>query len=176
MISVTRDNWIVLGVAAAMVASATIVVFVRQGRQLDQLHARIAAQENDLKAEADKVAVVPDMIRQVETLKDHYSGFDRKLPKSKELNEFLLQISKSLSQAKLSNQSIEPGNPTKQDYFNTLPIIMRFHGTYLSLADFMSNMESMERLSRVQKLIVASDEKSKDLNIELQMNIYFTES
>ncbi|MFB3891508.1 MAG: type 4a pilus biogenesis protein PilO [Phycisphaerae bacterium] len=171
-----RDNWIVLGIAVAMTLTAILGVYARQGRKLDELQARMVAQRARLESESQKVAIVPEMIRQVQALKNRYSGFDRKLPKSKELSGFLKEISSCVSQMDLTNQSIEPLSPTRQEHFNTLPIKMKFHGTYLSLAAFLDQVERMERLSRVQKLTIAGGEKGSELDIELQMNIYFTES
>ena len=53
---------------------------------------------------------------------------------------------------------------------------MKFRSSYMNLAGFLDRVENMERLSRVQKLIINNDDKGDELDVELQMNIYFTES
>ncbi|RPI59734.1 MAG: hypothetical protein EHM48_08425 [Planctomycetaceae bacterium] len=171
----TRDELIMLGLAGVVLVGVTLVVFVRQGRQLDDLKGQIASRQAALETDAQQVAVVPTLIRQVQDMKNRYSDFDNKMPKRHELHAFLKQVSTSLSDAGLSNQSIEPGNPTREEHFNTLPIIMRFKGNFLALAGFLDDLQKTERLSRVQSIKIASDEKG-ELNILLQMNIYFTES
>lgn len=172
----TRDNLIVLGLAAAMLTVAVVVIYRPQTQRLEQLQTQITSQKLALEEATQKVAVVPEMTRQVQAMKDRYQDFDRKLPKQQELHEFLRQISNNVDSSQLVNQSIEPGNPTRQEFFNTLPMIMKFQGRYLALTNFLEHLDTMERLSRVQKMILTSDGKSNDLNIELQMNIYFTES
>lgn len=172
----TRDTWIMLGVALVMVAGATLGVYWRQGRQMDALSAKTIQLKDTLESQVSKVGGMSSLIHEVQSLKMRYHDFDRKLPKRQELHEFLREINGSLSNADLSNQSIEPGSPTREEDFHTLPIIMKFHGSYLALASMLDHLEKMERLSRVQKLVIGSEEKSADLNIELQMNIYFTES
>ena len=122
--------------------------------------------------------VVPQMVQQIEGLKRRYQGFERRLPRRKELGGFLHEITSVLASEKLHNQLTEPGSPKREAFFHTLPIIMRFQGSYLSLASLLKRIDGMERLTRVQKLSISrgSTDKQEDLNIELQLNIYFKES
>ena len=105
-----------------------------------------------------------------------YANFDRRLPKRQELGGFLRQISNDLVLEKLVTQLIDPGNPTREELYHTLPINMQLRGSYLSLASFLEQLERMERLTRVGKLKISSDPQDDKLKIEMQMNIYFTES
>lgn len=173
---ISRDSLIMLGVTVAMVVAAVMIVYLPQGRKLDQLHAQATTQQLALESEAQKVAVVPEMIRQVQSLESRYGDFGRRLPKQQELHEFLRQVNSSLAESELTDLSIEPDNPTKEEFFHTLPIIMKFRSNYLTLANFLSSMEKMERLSRIHRLVIRNDEKGQNLNVELQMSIFFTES
>lgn len=175
-----RENLIVLGIVAAMVVGMTVAVYMPQGRKLDQIQGQIATRQVQIEAESQKIAAVPDLIRQVQAMKVRYKDFDRKMPRSQELHEFLMQISGSLGQKDFSTAAT-----TRQEHFSTLPIIMKFRGNFLTLAEFLNRVENLERLSCIQKLVVASaaskgdaaSTKGKgDLDIELQLNIYFTES
>lgn len=167
-----------LGILAAMVIGFMAVVYIPQRLRLEEIRGKIATEKNQLASDGQKAAVIPEMLRQVQDLKKVYKNFDRRLPKRQELGGFLREISGHMAEEQLSDQLIEPGNPTPEDLFHTLPIIMRFKGSYLSLGSFLKQLETMERLTRVQKLIIDSENKEKEgiLDIELQMNIYFTES
>jgi Tfp pilus assembly protein PilO len=176
MLRPTRENWVVLGIAGAMLLTATTLVYLRQGRELDQLRTQILERQTALESSAAQVAVVPNLIRQVQAMKDRYQDFDRKLPRTQELGAFLRQIDASLSENGLSSLSIEPGKPSREEYFNALPVIMKLRGSYLSLAGLLDSMERMERLSRVQRIVITKDGKGDDLNIEMQINVYFTQS
>jgi len=171
-----KDSWIVLGVLTGVVAAAVVFMYVPQGKRLDELRTAIATQELELSVNAAKAAVVPNLLQRIESMKLRYKDFDRRLPKRRELGGFLREISGRLNQEDLSNQLIEPGNPSREELFHTLPIIMRFKGSYLALASFLKRIDRMERLTRVQTLKIARDKKGGGLDIELQMNIYFTES
>jgi Tfp pilus assembly protein PilO len=181
MSQTTRDSLIILGVLAVLGGTATVTVYLPQHRKLQQFRVEIVQQQNQLTENATKAAVVPEMVRQVEGLKHYYRNFDRRLPQQKELGGFLREISTCLSEEKFANQFIEPGRPTRQELFHNLPIILRFKGSYTSLANFLKRLDRMERLTRVQKLTIgggdgAVEASERDLNVEVLLSIYFTES
>ena len=110
-------------------------------------------------------------------MRSDYSNFDRRLPRQKELGGFLREISGHLADEKLSNQLFEPGKPSREELYHTLPIIMRFKGSYLSLGALLQRIEKMQRLTCVQKLKIDAPAGGHDeMDIELKLNIYFTES
>ena len=177
MRALMRESLVVLAVMAAMAGGVWFFLYRPQASRLEQLQTQIAAQKTVLQSDAQKASVVPDMIRQVREMMLRYKDLDRKVPERTELGGFLREISANLSDENLSNQLIEPGSPTREELFHTLPMIMKFRGSYLSLASFLKRIDGMERLARVHKLKIDSDPKSKDkdLDIEVQLSIYFTD-
>ncbi|MCP4376296.1 MAG: type 4a pilus biogenesis protein PilO [bacterium] len=180
-----KDSWIVLGLLVAMVAGAVLIVYRGQGKKIDELKTKILAGEASLKVRAETVKTVPDLVKQVAAMRKRYKNFDRKLPDRQELGGFLKEISGYLGDEKFTEQVIEPGSPTQEELFHTLPIIMRFKGSYLTSVEFFKRIDEMKRLTRMQKLkITKVPVKSKgpgsagtpELNIELQLNIYFAKS
>ena len=174
--SLTKDNLVVLGILGVFVTLALLLVYIPQSKDLSDLETRITTRQRKLTDDSERAAVVPDLQRTVNLMKARYRGFDRRLPKRKELGGFLREISGHLvADEKLSNGEIRPGTPTRQELFHTLPIVMKFKGPYLALVALLERIDKMERLTRVQKL-TATQTKTGDLDIELQLNIYFTES
>ncbi len=182
MKAIGKENLIILGALAGVVVLSVFAVYLPQSSQLDEIEQDITERKNTLQANVDKVAVVPSLLKRVEKLKSCYTGWERRLPKQKELGGFLREISTLLNDHELANQAIEPGSPTRQTLYHQLPIIMRFKGSYLSLATFLQRMDRMQRLTRVEKLVVhhSADDRenlgAEPLDIEVHMNIYFTES
>jgi Tfp pilus assembly protein PilO len=162
--------------------AAVLGVYMPQSRKLSQIQTQIVNQKLAMDSDLQGCQVVPELARQVAEMKSLYRNLDRRLPKQKELGGFLKEISTNLLQAKLTNQTIEPGKPDAAELYHTLPIVMKFEGNYLSLANFLKRIDGMERLTRVQRMNIGLDrEAGKDkplenVNIELQLNIYFTES
>ncbi len=179
-----RDNLIVCGILAVLLGAAVIGVYMPQSRKLRDLQAQAITQKLEIEASSEQTAAVPALISRIQTMKQRYKDFDRRLPRSKDLGGFLKEISGNLASSVLTNGRMDTGNPTRQDLFHTMPITMRFSGSYLALTGFLDRINQMERLTRVQKLLVKmpasrSDQSNGDaesLEIELQMNIYFTES
>ena len=172
----TKDNLVMVAIVAVIMVAAAVVVYLPQSRKLNRIRNDIASEQATLESTAQQASVVPGMVRQIEAMKGRYKDFDRRLPKRKELGEFLREISQNLQAEKLTNQVIEPGTPSQEELFHTLPIIMRFRGPYLALASFLERIDKMERLTRTQKLTIIADPKEDTVDITLQMNIYFTES
>jgi len=177
MIKLSRENWIMLGLAAGLTVAAIFLVYIPQSRALNTIKTQIATQKIALNDGAKRASVVPDMVRKVENMKSRYKDFDHRLPKSKELGGFLQEITAIRKASELLESRMDTGTPTSEELFNTMPIKLRFHGRYLALADFLRRLDGMQRLTRVQRLLIAGPkEQGGDLDIELQVNIYFTKT
>ena len=173
---ITKDSWIALSLSVGFLLVGLVGWFIPQNNQLQDIRSQIAAQEVQLASDIHQSSVIPSIIQQIERMKQRYKGFDKRMPKSKELAGFLKEISGILASQQISNQIIEPGNPTREQLYHTLPIIMKFEGNYLSLARLLERIDQMQRLTRVNKLSISESDEENKLNIELHMNIYFTET
>ncbi|MHC4562576.1 MAG: type IV pilus inner membrane component PilO [Planctomycetota bacterium] len=173
---IKKDTLVVLGILGAMIIGAVVGLFMPQSRKLKGIKTQTTSQKLQLTADAQKAAVVPQLLEHVEGMKRRYKDFDRRLPQRKELGGFLREISEHLGAVNLVDPTIEPGSPTQSDLFLTLPIRMRFQGDYLDVARFLKDLHGMERLARVQKLQLRESPTGHLLDVELQVNIYFTES
>ena len=182
MTQATRNNFIALGILAGVIVVVTVLVYIPQQRKLGELRTAISQEKVHMAENARQCSAVPTMIRQVQDLKKRYSNFDQRLPKQIELGGFLREISGDLSHEQLANQLIQPQSPKRSDLFHTLPIMLRFRGTYMSLANFLKQLSDMERLTQVERITITSVNKEPKpgdpwpLDIEVLMNIYFTES
>ena len=184
----TKDIAVALVLLVVSIAGAMLFVYVPQDRELNRLQAQIISRKRDIAKQTERASVVPKLLRETQAMKAQYKNFDRRLPQQKELGGFLREISGHLSKEQFSNQVIEPSNPKREPLFNTLPIIMKFKGSYLSLGTFLDQINKMERLTRVQRLTISAPPSAEGisggenadagqlvdgLDIELQLNIYF---
>lgn len=175
---ITKDSLVVFVLFVAMLITAVVVVYIPQGHKIDELTSQIVTNKRELDEQMKRVSAIPDLVRHINAMQKRYSSFNARMPQEQELGAFLEEINDHLSHGDFSGQSIEPGTPTREDLFHTLPIIMKFRGSYLALGRFLEQLDSMERLSRVQKLTIISGKGSKadssKLEIELHLNIYYT--
>jgi Tfp pilus assembly protein PilO len=168
-----KQNWVVLVVPVGMLVVMSAAVFYPQYRELSRLEQRISAKRDLLDGDLQTVARLPELIEEVEEMKRRYRNFDRRLPKQQELGEFLREITVNLPKEDLTSERIEPGNPSREERFQTLPIRMHLRGGFLSLTRFLHRVEDMERLARVDKLSMQAEPGRDDLSIDMRMNIYF---
>lgn len=176
MINLRRQNIAGLAAAVALVAVATLLVYRPQSRKLDEIRQNVASAQESLMADTRRASIVPELVRQIDEMKKRYSGFERKLPPNQDLGEFLAQITNDLKEEALSDAEIEPKSPLKGELYQTLPILMRCEGSYLSVASFLQRLDKMQRLARVHTLRILPGQKGSSFQVEMLLNIYFTES
>lgn len=172
-----KDNWMFLAAAIALVTAFLLGVHGPQQRRLNDLGAASARTEVALEADAIEAARVPRMLEEVERLKQQFQDFDRRLPGQQELAEFLREIAAAAGAGQLHGQVIQPGSPTSGPLYDCLPIVMQFDCTFTDLAGFLGRLSRMTRLSRIERLSVEPDNRhAGQLHVDMQINIYFTES
>ena len=173
----TRSNLIVLGIMVAITVTYVLVVFRSQSGTLEEIETRAAQRRRELESDVAKAAPIPHMVREIEAMKRRFDqDWQRRLPQRQELAAFLREISTNLSQAGLgAHATIEPGKSTHGPLYHRLPITLRLEGDFLALAGFLKRVDGMARLTRIEQLKITSMDSNQGLQIEVGMNIYFTE-
>ena len=165
-----------LAVATVVIGASIAGVILPQEKKLEQLEADIVATQAELAENEVQAQIVPVLAEQVKRMKLQYKDFDRRLPKQDELGGFLETISAHLISSELVDELIERKNPIPGQLFYTLPVSMRLRGSYLNVAQFLDRLEKMERLAKVERMRIHRKAKDADLDVRLQINIYFTAS
>ncbi len=175
-VPINKDNLAMVLLVAAITAAFMLVVYRQQSKVLESYRAQAHQTRLAMERDSQKSRQVPLMVREIESMKQRFNkDWDRRLPQRQELGAFLREIAGNLAQSNLSNTITQPGNPTKGALYNRLPITMKFEGEFTSLTNFLRNIDSMSRLTRIDRLTIKPAEKEDSLDIELGMNIYFTE-
>ncbi|HYO07445.1 MAG TPA: type 4a pilus biogenesis protein PilO [Tepidisphaeraceae bacterium] len=175
-----RAQW-VLGIAlGTMVVGFYLFVFRPNSERLEGLNGQIATKSRDLAGNQTRVQILPDVLRQVGAMQDRLAKFDKKLPKQPELGPFINDITELSHQSGLrTNWTVEPGVPQRGDLYAEWPIALRFEGEFTNVFDFLRRAEEMQRLTRMKGMRVRSagtgNGKNGQVQVELSMNIYFSE-
>ena len=180
----SRDNMIVTGILTVITITYFAVVYRTQSASADDVSSQRIEIKRHIETDSELASRVSPMTRQIEDMKQRYNNEDwgQRLPERQELAGFLREIASGLSQEKLVNQFIQPGNPSQTPLYNCLPITLRCEGDFLSLARFLKRIDGMTRLVRIERLTIKSSDdaqhkvsQSGNLQIEMGINIYFTE-
>jgi Tfp pilus assembly protein PilO len=177
MVEAKKDRLIMAGAFVGAVVAITALVLWPQQKTLSSLNAKMVIGQDRLDANTQHVAIVPALIEQVESMRTQYANFDRRLPEEAGLGEFLQNVNNHLAEEGLVSEWIRPGDQQEGELFNTMPVEMRFQGSYVATVRFLERLASMERLVRVHELEISSEgEEPGRLNVEMQINIYYTKA
>ena len=173
-----RAQW-VLGVAVAVIVIGFYAAVYRPNTQrLESLRLQIEANRQTLSGNSNKLQVLPDVKLQVASMRSRLDRFDKTVPRLPEIGPFINDITEISHQAGLrKGWAVEPGVPTQSELYREFPIALKFEGNFENVFAFLRRAELMQRLTRVKSLKVRSPDagKSGQVQVELSMNIYFSE-
>jgi type IV pilus assembly protein PilO len=179
----TQAEWcaraqLVLGVGLIVLLTSFVAFVYRpNSSQLNNLQQQIADNRRDLSSKRTRVQILPDVMLAVNEMRNRLERFDKKLPKAPELGPFINDITEVSHQTALRKWTVEPGVPARTDLYAEWPISLKFEGDFNGVFSFLRQAEQMQRLTRVKglKLKSADSGKSGQVQVELSMNIYFSE-
>lgn len=172
-----RAQW-VLGIAlVVMVVVFYTFAYRPNSQRLSDLQSEIDAKRNQLSNNRTQVQVLPDVLIAVNQMRTRLEKFDKKLPGQPDLGPFINDITELSHQAALRKVEVNPGVPQRNDSYAEWPISLKFEGDFVSAFSFLRKAEDMQRLTRVKNLKIRSTDaaKSGTVQVELSMNIYFSE-
>jgi len=168
-----------LGLVCGLVALAGgfyLLGYRPADHQLKQLTAQMQAKHQELQSSRHEAEKLPAVEMDVQNLKLRLERYDKKLPRQQELGQFIRDITQLSQQSTLRKLTVQPGVPKRHQLFNELPISLNFEGDFLAVFSFLKETEEMQRLTRVRAISVkCRDTKLGHVEVQLSMNIYFTE-
>lgn len=171
---VPNDTWMMSAVLAAIVGVFVLGIYLPQSRRMDQLQSQIAQDKKDIAQDAGAVAAVPAMMRKVRELQLQYKDFDRRLPKEVDVGAFYKDVSACFTDEKLARPYMAIQSPVREELYTTLPIRLQTEGNYLAVGKLLQRLDSMERLTVVEKLEMKAQPKSSSVEVGMLVNIYHT--
>jgi Tfp pilus assembly protein PilO len=179
----TQAEWyarvqLTLGVTLIVVLCGFIAFIYRPTSQrLDSLRRKSDEQRQQLTSNRMHVRILPDVLVEVEKMQGRLERFDKKLPRQPDFGPFINDITELIHQSSLRKVSNDPGMPVRTELYTEWPISLKFEGDFASVFAFLRRTEVMQRLTHVKGLKVKSIDngKSGQVQVELSMNIYFSE-
>jgi Tfp pilus assembly protein PilO len=173
-----RAQW-VLGVCVVLLVTGFYAAVYRPNRQrLESLDLEIQSNRQTLSGNQARLQVLPEVKIAVAGMQGKLALFDKTVPRQPEIGPFINDITEISHQAGLrKGWAVEPGVPTQSELYREFPIALKFEGNFENVFAFLRRAERMQRLTRVKKLKVRSTDagKSGQVQVELSMNIYFSE-
>jgi Tfp pilus assembly protein PilO len=79
-------------------------------------------------------------------------------------------------QLALNDWKYQPGAPKRGEAYFEMPIQMNFVGEFMNVYSFLTEVEHLQRLTRIRKVAIKSkDFKRGIVEVEIGLNIYYSE-
>lgn len=160
------------GLILVFVVAAWWPACVRQSRLRDE----IASRSKMLESNQSRAMNLPILAAEVAKLEAKLQRFNKKLPRTAELGEFVRDMTQASQQCALRKLVHQPGQVKRHELFSEVPISMNFEGDFAGVFAFLRQMEEMQRLTRVKNINVRTkDSKLGSVEVNMAMNIYYSE-
>lgn len=141
-----------------------------------RLREQIAVRSGKLETNQARAMNLPILAAEVAKLEAKLQRFNKKLPRTAELDGFVREMTQASQQCALRKLVHQPGAVKRLDLFSEIPISMNFEGDFNGVFAFLRQMEEMQRLTRVKSLTVKTrDPKLGTVDVNMAMNIYYSE-
>lgn len=147
--------------------------------KLADLQMQVDHSSGELLKNTAQVKILPAVMAAVKDLQRRLDSQNKQLPRQQEMDRFIGDINKMVRSAQLQKVVVEPAlMPIRSPMFAEQPVSLKFEGDFLQVFSFLRQTEEMQRLTRVRELKIKNNSRSSkagQVEVELSMNIYFSE-
>ena len=152
------------------------LVYRPETGRLQTLSSRISQKESKLST-AESQAQVAELVQaDINRLKETLADF-KKLPANPgDLGQFQIDLAVLAHRNNLNGLSFGwPATPKRDEQYYELPISLKFAGDFTDVFSFLRQMEDLSRLTRVKSLSIQGNGADGAVQVELMMNLYYSE-
>jgi len=144
--------------------------------RLQNLGVRIGQNERDLTAAQLQAKAMHQVQMDINGLTEKLADF-KKLPANPgDLGQFEVEMATLSRRDKLHGWSVSwQGTPTHDEECYELPISLKFEGDFRDVYTFLCDMEDLSRLTRVKKLVMKSPASDGSVQVEMMLDLYYSE-
>lgn len=100
--------------------------------------------------------------------------FEANVPVGRNLGGFLHEIANLMNELELSEQQVQPGEETKTDNLNCIPVSIKCKGRLGQIFEFYKRVQTMDRLIRIEQITLKNDNNfSGEVNMQTKGVIYY---
>ena len=146
-----RLQWALSGLLAAGFCVFYLAAYRPANQRLERLQGRIAGQHDELDANRAQLKSLPGLRNDVTRLRAQLDGLNRRL-------------------------AIQKSSMRHLELFGEQPIGISFEGDFLSVFNFLRQVEDLQRLIRIKSLTMSTrDPQQGHVDVHVAMNVYFAE-
>ena len=169
-----------IGKNSHLIAGALVVAFVfaagafvPQWRRLRSLELRTQVMRQQIEQSQVRMAGATNTFDRVTGARRRAPVFEAAIPPTDELGAFLEQVSRIADQLELADRDMTPAREQTCRDTAVLPIEVSFRGTFDAVYAFITQLESMPRVARIQRLLLdVADPATGQLRSTMTVFVY----
>lgn len=173
-----------IGKNSHLIAGAVVVAvvfaagaFVPQWRRLRSLDLRTKVMRQQIEQSQARMTGATDIYDRVTEARRRAPVFEAAIPPADELGAFLEQVSRIADQLELADRDMTPAREQACRDTAVLPIEMSFRGTFDAVYTFITQLESLPRVARIQRLLLdVADPATGQLRSTMTVFVYYENS
>ena len=167
---IEKDQIITLSVIAAMGAAFTLAAWLPARAESRGYTERIEAARATLgpRMQADVLAASDRAVRELQTRLGEQERF---VPEAPELASVLRSLTRAVRDRGVQEHELETLETARYDRYSVIPARLAFHAEFEQTFDVLTDIESMPRLIRVDRLALRADRDGDPLNPTLDASM-----
>jgi Tfp pilus assembly protein PilO len=182
---IDRDQIRVVLILAALVALFIFAAYRPSLATAQNVRADIQRQKAQLGIAQNESRDLVRLVKNVEELRASLSGAQQYIPNENELADLLRNLSQTLDAQQVTGKELQTKAVIRGADYNVMPVDLKFTGSSKAVTNFITALETMPRLIRIDKLEVTCErnrpakdtEKSSDhLKIHMELSTFFSDA
>jgi len=170
----SRKQFVILAVAAAMVAVFFGGLYLPMARKL----ASIRREQRQYNVEAAQLSAdtshLPVLSDQLVAMKARVGDFSSRIPKGRQLGEFLQSVANIMNELDLRSQLVQPGQAVKSKKIRCIPVDIKCEGTMSQVFRLLMSLEDIDRTIRFDNVELTTDRTFNGVvNLHTRVYIYY---
>ncbi|MBE0534300.1 MAG: type 4a pilus biogenesis protein PilO [Phycisphaerae bacterium] len=162
-----RQQWIIIGLAGAIIAGFALLRFFPLIRQSVAMRQTRGDQEAAVAKARECAVQLPALRRQADRLRLQNAEYSRRIPEARQFAELWQQIADTMNRHNLTEQIVQPGKETIGRTVNSIPITIQCAGSLEQVFQFVESLRRFERTVRIDKCRLLND---SDFSGRLKLN------
>ena len=151
-----QQMWVYV-IAGLFVCDFVLCGYLPSRQRLAALEQMRARQRQTIERAGAQSGELVKLEWRVRTMEAAVKDYDRRVPAERTLGTFLQQVAGIMTDCQLGEQVVLPGKEWKTDRLSCVPIHVACRGTLASVFDFLTKLQSLDRLVRLEKVTLEND-------------------
>ncbi len=174
MFFTNKHQIIIFGSIVSMLAVFGAAVYLPLHKKADEISSKREMLELMIKDASAKAEQLPQLAKQLETLRAEVKPNQSFIPEEIQLGQFLQEIASLMNQYNLQEQFVKPGQERKIEQLYCVPIDIRCKGRLLQMYDFFKYLQSLERIVRIENVTFSNSlDLDGQLSVETKAVIFY---